>query len=279
VTAPRKPEKLRGGFTLLETLIVLVVVGIVGGALARLTVTQSRSMHHLDATRGARGVASSAVNLLRSELSMVQAEGGVVFASPDSIQVRVPVTFGIVCRTSDTATTVSLLPADSATLVELVPTGLALRDGATYTYRDTVTVSAADVAACAEASVRTLEGGQVVDLTPPAPGAPGTPLFVYQTVSYDFRESKLLPLRQALWRTAGADGTSEELATPFDTVSAFRFFVLDADTSQAAPPASLSDLRGIELDLVGESERPAQGEEEPTEFHLRTVVRFKNRAN
>jgi len=210
---------------------------------------------------------------------MVEVEGGMVDAGPDSIRVRVPIAFGIICGSASGVTTISLLPTDSATLADAAPSGYAYRLGTDYEYRDTINATAGSAAVCAADSITTVTGGQMVDLTPEATAGAGTPVFVYQTIQYDFKASSILPLRESLWRTKVSTGDAEEIAMPFDTASAFRFYVLDADTAQAAPPASLSDIRGLEFNLVGESERAPQGEREPTEFNLTATVHFKNRAN
>jgi len=80
-------------------------------------------------------------------------------------------------------------------------------------------------------------------------------------------------------RTVVDAGTSEELSAPYASNAAFKFFVGSALTAQAAAPANLSTLRGIELNMTGMSEKkPRQAiAEAPAPFV--TAVFFKNRLN
>ena len=133
-------------------------------------------------------------------------------------------------------------------------------------------------AACAAESITTLSGGETVALEPQITAPPGTPMFLFQRERYQFTASAVLSGRIGLWLTPGS-GTPEELAAPFDSTAHFRFFVLDADTAQNAPPAPLSDLRGLELVLTGASALVPNGDTTPKTFELTTAVFFENRRN
>ena len=78
-----------------------------------------------------------------------------------------------------------------------------------------------------------------------------------------------------MWRHAKG-GTAEELLAPFDTAARFVFLVGSRLTPQTAVPSPLSDVRGLELRLVGASVATAQGASSPTVFALHPRVRFAN---
>jgi len=103
----------------------------------------------------------------------------------------------------------------------------------------------------------------------------GDPIFLYQIVTYEFKNSVSVPGRVALWRRT-ATGEDEELAAPFDETAGFRVYVDDAATSQTTVPAALHTITGIELLLNGVSERPDHdGSHRSVPFS--TSVFFKNR--
>ena len=271
-------RRTRGGFSLAEMMVSLVIVAIIGAALTRLMVDQMRQFDRQIVQRDARAVSRGAVNLVLSELRM--AESNAVTAADDStITLLVPYAMGIVCGSSGSATTVSLLPMDSTAFADADFGGYAYRDSAgAYTYRTSgAHLAAGDQAVCAGASITTLADGAVVTVSPVVPGsvAVGFPVMLLQSITYGFRESGFVPGRRGLWRTVG--GTDEELAAPFDTTARFRYYVLNADSAQLSPPASLGMVRGIELVLGAESERAAQGRGARESVRVTTAVFFRNR--
>ena len=105
----------RRGFTLVELLLSLLVTAIVGAALVRMVLSQARFMDQQEAWRQARSVARGGVNRLISDLRVVEVSGGMFAAAAggQDFTVRVPYAFGIVCLSTGTVTTVSLLPVDA----------------------------------------------------------------------------------------------------------------------------------------------------------------------
>ena len=147
------------GHTMIELVVAMVVMGIVGAAIVRLIVAESRSFQGQDASQEARKVSRAAVNLMTSELRMLETGGGVVAASPTSITVRVPFAIGIVCN----STTISTMPVDSLMFAQATFGGYAWRDSTgVYTYVPGGTKSAGNAADCTAQSIITLAGGKVV---------------------------------------------------------------------------------------------------------------------
>ena len=271
--------KNRPGFTLAETLVTLMIMGIVATALTRLMVGQSQFFNEQSSMMNARSVSRSPTNLMMSELRMIETGGGVVAASKDSITIRVPYRMGIICANAG-VTTVSFLPVDSAVNAAAALSGYAWRDSTTgrYSYVSSgVSLGTGASATCTAVRITPITNGQVRTVTPPAPLAAvsGTPLFLYQTITYRFANSTTMPGNRALFRSVVASGLTDELVVPFDTAAKFRFYSLNARTAADAPPSPLSDLRGVELVLPAINERSSRSGTRTSSYT--TSVFFKNR--
>jgi hypothetical protein len=286
--------------TLAEVMIALVLIGIVGAMFTGMLVAQGRFFSSQHAQRTARSVSRAPMNVLLSELRMVQNEGGVSVAQADGKRVRlkVPYRFGIVCATTGGATVATMLPVDSS--ISATYAGWAWRagDGA-YTEliandplgadspRD-VTGLAGEGTCTAKrihnATITIADGGartgRVLELRPPAAAAPEVaPVFLWQYVAYEFKASTALPGSIGLYRIQ-ADGTpaaqETEVMAPFDASARFRFFVPGRDTSQAEVPATLADIRGLDLILNGAAAQAIAGGSANAVSRVTTAVFFKN---
>lgn len=276
-----RPSGRRSGVTLVELLVAFTLLGIIGVSILRTFTSQARLADMQTKRLDARTVSRAPVNLFMSEARMVETVNGVVAASASSVTLRIPVVMGIVCGTSGTATALSLMPVDSAVFASAAISGHAYRQGnGVYSYAEGATsVSPGGASTCAAGGITTVAGGQTVLITPQMPAATvGTVAFIYQRVRYEFAPSTSLAGRIGLWRTLEQSGVAEELATPFDASSRFRFYRNDNDTSDTVVPA-LSEIRGLELELVGASERARFGRLTPETSRLQTAVFFMNRIN
>lgn len=276
----RRVTRPRTGVSLVEILVALTLMGFIGVAILRTFTSQVRFADLQSKLISARAVSRAPVNLFMSEARMVETGSGVVAATATSITLRVPVTMGIVCGNLGLATVVSLLPVDSTVVASAAISGHAYRqtDGS-YAYAEGVTTMIAGGAAiCTAASITTVTGGQTVLLTPAlnVAATAGSAAFIYQRIRYAFGPSTLIPGRVGLWRTLLSTGVTEELASPFDASAHFRFFRNDNDTSDVVVPP-LGEVRGIELSLVGASERARFGRVTPEISRLQTAVFFLNR--
>src|SRR5262249_25627089 len=273
----------RAGFTILEMMIALVILAVIGGSLVRVLVSQTRLFEKASAQRDSRNVTRSAVNVIASDLRMVDAASGLVAASANTIVVRSPFAVGIVCGASGGGTAVSLAPADSAMWSGAGFSGYAWRDTPrAYNYVEAgAPLTPGGAATCAAAGVPTLPGGRVMTVTPAmrAGALIATPMLVEQRLRYQFKPSVLVPGANGLWRTVVATGVAEELAAPFTSAARFKFLVLNADSAQSAVPTPLADTRGIEFVLAARSTYTAGGGAAPDSTLVRTAVYFRNRLN
>ena len=283
----------RRGFTLIELLVVMIVAGMAGTALLSIILAETKAFGKRDAWRNARSVARQSLNLLSSEMTMVETSGGVEAATADgkSVTLRVPYVMGLMCSSTGSSTTVSLLPSDSALYSAPGFSGFAYRNGTIYNYVTSgatltnsgtpgnCSATAAGVATLPAPGSVASNAGRLVTLggtISPIP-ARGTPFMLYRRIKYEFKASSAVPGQTGLWRTILTTGATQELAAPFDTTSAFRFYVLNASAPVAAVPATLSDIRGLEIELDGESERIARGDSGLKVFRSTTAIFFQNR--
>jgi len=291
------PMRRRHGFTLIEVIACVVILGILGTALTRLMLAQSRLAALQRGKRDARGIGLTSMNLLFSDLRMVHdgadAPGSVILASPESLNVRVPYAMGLVCGNlgSGAATTVSMLAVDSATLAMSKYAGYAWRSKTTkqYTYVpvvDTVlntprtpSINGSQCSSTAKIKADTVNGRTwgYVDVQPISLAAGtqyGTPVFFYQNVLYFFGASNAYPGRIALYRRIEGR-TPDELVGPFDAGARFKFFARNVDTSTVTPPAVLDSLVGVSLVLTGSSPSTMAGRTAELS-RMETAVLFRN---
>ena len=271
----------RAGISLVELLVALTLLGFIGISILRTFTSQARLADMNTKRLDARAVSRAPVNLFMSEARMVETGNGMVAASASSVTLRIPVALGVVCGTSGTATVLSLMPVDSAVYASAAISGHAYRqDNGVYVYTEgTTSVTPGGDATCSAESITTVAGGRTVLVTPQMPAATiGAVAFIYQRVRYDFAPSTALGGRVGLWRTLEQSGVAEELAAPFDASSRFRFYRNDQDTSDTVVP-TLAEIRGLQLELVGASERARFGRQTPETSRLQTAVFFMNRIN
>jgi hypothetical protein len=270
----------RSGLTIIELIVTIIVLGIVGGGLVRMLTSQAQFYEHQGAGRNARSISRAAVNVLLSEMRMVEAEGGVVAATATSVSLRVPYALGVFCGSPGGVSTVLLLPTDSAMLAEPGFSGYAWRGRlGNYNYVEAgAALTAAVPGTCIAAGLNPMPGSVRIAVMPVLPiGAPsGTVVLLTRRITYAFAASAAIPGRLALWRRMDATGEREELAAPFDATARFRFYALNANTAQDAVPA-LTDIRGFELVLTGASESSPRTTGAPQRAPLTTSVFFRNR--
>ena len=266
------------GFTLIELVLALMLSALLGVVVVRILLTTSRFYAGDSARRNARVVARGPLGLLRAELRNIEPGGGLIAADSQSLTVRSGYATGLVCTAGSGQITVSLMPADSLPLASASFAGVAWRgESGAWTYADGGTITAGGSASCGGAGIAAGGAAVVIITTVPAFPQSGSPVFLYQRVTYRFAASSALPGRLALWRLTGTSG-SDELAAPFGSGARFRFHTASAESSLTAAPSPLSAMRGIELVLDGASEKPPRATGTPAATGLTTSVFFRNRS-
>jgi len=293
-------HRARAGTTLVELMIGLVVIAIVATGLLRLLTAQNRFADSQDAMRSSRSVSRDAFNIMMTDLRMVQDTLAIQKATPDTITVRVPYAYGIVCGTTLGVTTVSLVPGDSAQRALATYGGVAYRDSATGIFQFspkglTGTLNygtSSQRQACADSvsgpgiTQVTYRGRTdsvmaitqpLSTLTPISAALPGNPMFLWQEITYAFGPSTAYgPSKRGLYRIV-TNGPTDEIIAPFDTSAHFRFYVLNQDASQINPPSNLNTIRGLDLRLNALSPTTPTGTKAPKISKVMTAVYFKNR--
>ena len=274
------------GFTLAELLIGTVVMAILGVALTRILIGDSRFVSKVEAMMDARQGARAAMNVLGTELQMVS-RGGLIAATRTSIRVRAPYVFGTLCDRRWNGSLwiryAVLAPTDSLWYFYAAANGLAWRDrSSNYTFMGVGGVQSAPDGRknfCTDSGVRlpdaTYDGRFIhMDIANDTL-AVGDVFYLYQDVRYRFSTSVDVPGRLGLWRQ-NTGASWYELLAPFDPASEFRFYVAGGDTSLIGPPADLTTVTGLDLRLVGASEITPQGSPGPPAFEIQTRVNFLN---
>jgi prepilin-type N-terminal cleavage/methylation domain-containing protein len=283
-------RRARRGFTLIELLVGIVIFAVIGAAFTKLLTVQGKFYDRQGMGNAARNVSRASLNRVVSDFRMIEATGGVVAATSTTLTIRVPYAIGVMCGNSaGPVTVISLLPVDSTTYVNAAFYGYAWRNFQTGVYSNVESpasqtpADAVQIAVCTARQITTVPRGRVVAVAPVLPlnAGLGTPVFLYSRVRYEFKASVEVPGKVGLWRTeittAGAE-EPEELVAPFANTAHWKFFtVAGGAVPQAAAPAALSDIRGLELHLDGISETIAPGMVANEQAPFITAVFFKNR--
>jgi hypothetical protein len=281
-------RRLRRGTTLVELLVGIVLFAIIGTLFTKLITVQGRFYDRQSMGNAARNVSRASLNRLISDFRMIEPTGGIIAASPTSLTIRVPFAIGVMCATAAGVTQITLLPVDSTTYANAGFYGYAWRNYITGAYsfvENPATEAPGSPAVCTGLNVTTVTNGKVVQVTPVLPNGAGlgTPVFLYSKIRYDFKASTAIPGSLGLYRTSIAPNgveTAEELVAPFANTAGWKFFVINGGSvAQTNPPATLSDMRGLELHLDGLSETTAATKTAPESAPFTTAVFFKNITN
>jgi hypothetical protein len=119
---------------------------------------------------------------------------------------------------------------------------------------------------------------------PPGITAVGSPMFVWQSVRYEFKNSTIYPSRLGLYRTvkgrAGTDSTSDELIAPFASTARFYYYKMNpygsGDAADSLAPANLNNIRGFRIFLPAQSSDTMPTRTTPQSATVSTAVFFKN---
>lgn len=267
----------------MELLVSLVITAVVAGAMMRLMVGEIRFAEDREAWRTARQASRSGMTVLASDLRMVETGAGIEAAAVggQDLTVRVPYTFGVLCATDGSVSTVALLPSDSAMSAQSGHSGFAYRteSSGAYTYVSAGTVTTgASASPCTTAAIAVVPDGEVVTLGGAVPPGlePGSIFLLYRRIRYQFKASAAIQGQVAFWRTRVETGDTEEIAAPFDAGARFRFYQGTNATPQNAVPSPLTNITGLELAFDGRSERAPRMSPGPKVVQFSSSLYFQN---
>jgi prepilin-type N-terminal cleavage/methylation domain-containing protein len=288
--------RTRRGFSLVEIITALTILAVIGGAMTKMMLSQTRGYQYDSGGRRSRTAARSAMNIMITDLRMTQDNGGVAFldgTNNQRVDVRVPVGFGVVCEVTGTALVMALTPVDSFQLATIRYGGYAVRNATTgiYSYVPGGTMTPTDVNRCHNGGVSifadtiTMGGrqGNVVEVTgaPPGGSTVGSMAMIWQTVSYTFAPSKIYTNRLGLFRilTDASPPDTSELIAPFSSTARFSYFTNPPQTNDVAAttaPTDLNTVRGLKILFAAEASDTVPGYTGPKKSPLTTAVFFKN---
>jgi prepilin-type N-terminal cleavage/methylation domain-containing protein len=290
----RTHPRTRRGFSLVEIITALVILSILGVAMTKVMLSQTRNYQYDNGGRRSRTAARSAMNIFITDLRMTQDNGGVTAVDATnnlSVDVRVPIGFGVVCSTAGSSLIMALAPVDSFQYASMKFGGYAVRNPSSgiYAYVPGGAISSADVSNChggpkIYADTVTMGGrqGKVVQVTgtvPPGTVA-GSMAMIWQSVRYEFAPSKVYSGRAGLFRivTSASPPDTNELIAPFSPTARFRYYTTmnPKDTAKATAPADLNTIRGLQIYLAAEAADTVPGRNGPKKSPLTTAVFFKN---
>jgi len=277
----------RRGFALTELIVALVIAGIIGVALTRLVVSQSRFVSLQDGLMHARAGARAALNVLADDLRSI-GDSGLIAIAADSVTVRIPYASGVACQKFSGQQVVSLLPPDGTRYGTATISGYLWRDSLNSWHPvepATLSSGGSYAAVCTSSTppVQVLGApnwpAAAVALSPGVAATQvGAPVTLYQKVTYRFGPSVELPGRRALWRVVPGTGSADELVAPFDTSARFQALVGRLLIAQSSAPANLDSVFGVRARLVAASDARPAGRSVPVTFDLTTDFLFRNHA-
>lgn len=258
----------RAGFTLVETLITLIVAGVLGVAILTLILGQNRFYEHSDDAIYAQQTIRAAMDLMSSELRMISPTD-LLAAEEDSLAARFDLVRGVVCDTLS-SDDVYLFVYDSVENANL-PAGFrgAAASGpysATYVYGDnfdwrseTSTPSAAQstcenngspVGVTPSNVYRQVSGlGDAFSTTALGGAKPerGSLVRFYGELSYSLGASSF-GSGLAVWRN------DQELVSPFETGGSFEYVMADGSVQSSVGSSDFDQVRVIRIDLTAVGE-------------------------
>ena len=251
----------RSGFTLVEVLIVLVVLGIVGAALTRTMLNMQRGTERQTQQADMQSDLRASAGLLPAELRELAAGLDILAATPDSIAYRAMRAIGFVCGV--------VMPNQVAVLNSTLYKYRAIeagRDGLLIYVEgdeaetaddrwDTHAITNTTSATCGAGSATLLTVSPHLD--PLSLGALGLPLAGAPVRTFETMTLKLYTADGRGWlgaRSMSAGEPIQPVLGPLDATSGLQFIYRDAAGNDLGAAPVLADIRGIDVVVRGETD-------------------------
>lgn len=254
-------QRSRSGFSLVEVLIVIVIMGIIGGALMRSMLTMQRGTERQTQQADMQSDLRASAGLLPAELRELAAGMDILAATPDSIAYQAMRATGFVCGV-------------------VMPDKVAVLNSTLYKYRDiehtrdgllvyvegdqaetlddkweTHSITNATTAACSGGNATLLT--VTPDLDPLALGADGIPVAGAPVRTFETMTLKLYTADGRGWlgaRSMSAGEPIQPVLGPLDAGAGVQFIYRDAAGADLGAAPVLADIRGIDIVVVGETD-------------------------
>jgi prepilin-type N-terminal cleavage/methylation domain-containing protein len=252
------------GYTLIELLVAMVLAGIVVGTLFQVLSGQGRFVEMQSSREEVQQNSRAALELLASEIRTVPAGAAIVSASRDSVTIRAPRIWGVVCALPGGGTLDLSIPAiGGATYSTNLGTGVVVNVGTVvapiWTSAVPVTAIGAAASTCNGADLPPWTERRRVSIsaTPLAGStapAIGNVAYLYEQVTYRSGISASVPGTWIQRRIGdGVGATNQPMAGPVREEAGlfFQFFAGSSTTPLTSPVSSAADRAGITRVRVG----------------------------
>lgn len=244
----------RGGFTLVEVLIVLVILGIVGAAMMRSMLTMQRGTERQTQQADMQSDLRASAGLLPAELRELAAGIDILAATPDSIAYRAMRATGFVCGISGLDKVAVLnsslykyrdIDEDRDFVFVYIEEDPAETSDDRW---DVYDIESTTPAACGAGSATLLDLATNLATTPQA----GAPVRTFETMTL-----KLYTSDGRGWlgaRSMSAGESIQPVLGPLDATTGLQFVYRDAAGNDLGAAPVLADIRGIDVVVLGETD-------------------------
>jgi prepilin-type N-terminal cleavage/methylation domain-containing protein len=294
---PERVTRSRGGFTLIEMMVALVISGLLTGVIFQVIGGNSRFVSMQSAREEVQQNSRAAIDLITSDLRSA-ASAGLLEMEPNSVRLNVPRAWGVLCSDlTPTSTNVwavfpaGTLPPDFTLAAQAPHWGIAIHqtgDPTTSTnlYRFVNAVGPSTSTNPCSSFQPNLTAQHVAMGFSKASGQfvnshltirSGTPVMIYEQVRYDVAQpsgSSDFWIRRMSGFSSGTTPNMQPMAGPVPGATALSFTYLQADGTTAATAAGAVRQVRVKLTTNSRSRTMQAGELRPQQTDSTTVDVF-----
>jgi hypothetical protein len=263
----------QGGFTLVETLIALVLSSFVIILVSHVFLVQNRFYSTQIVRTGVQDNVRVATELMAREIRTTM-EDGVVVAGPRTLSVRSPIVIGVVCNRLGAPLADLMTEGGQAAIDTLEVAGVAVRNDSTWEYANDTWSNLngndlSSAANCADSGADTTgASGQFHRLRrlnlvfSPSPSE-GDVLMLFRETTFKIQQSELDPSTLGLFR--GRYGsTLVEFATGMDSTAQFQYRTGGSSYSDTISAGSVGTIDAVRIVADARKAPPTGGVDDIT---------------